>query len=307
MNRATDKRVHLQTGFPSLMTMLAYVSILCNGNIHIMSSSSSTLTWFEEWYVFFEVQYGRSNPRWADLADKYNLSEVTLRKVYDKKCNLALATRQLWPAYVSLLEDETYRKENKWDAYLGKRIVMYDNTNIKMTQPSFAEAQHATYSLYYSGNVGKGAVYVQPCGWIGCNEIWSGGVSDTHYLQYSEVFPMLNNYLRTSPLETDVSRGTKFTIILDRGYRVTLEAMQMGGHFVLQPIFSPVDRQFTTIETDVSSMVASDRSGNERALRYQKISHKVKHGLQTNQSAVRLCDTWLTWGFQVNFMYRPVH
>jgi hypothetical protein len=304
MKRATDKRVHLQTGFPSLIAMLGYISILCGGDINEIKLSSSTLPWFEEWYVFFEFLHGRSSPRWADMADKYNLSEVTLRKVFNKKIKLALTARQQWPSYVSMLEDELFRKENRWEAYNGRRVVMYDNTNIKMNQPSCAEAQRATYSLYYSGNVGKGAVYVQPCGWIGCNDIWSGAVSDSYYMQHSDVFPMLNNYLRSCSNETDVTRNIPFTIILDRGYRITLDAMRMGGHFVLQPIFAnTADQQFTTEENHVSSTVATDRAGNERAVKYEKISHKIKYGLQTNQSSERLCDMWLVWGFQTNFMY----
>jgi hypothetical protein len=104
-----------------------------------------------------------------DMADKYNVSESTIRKVHDSK--MKHVARQQWPKYVSLQEDETYRNKSKWSAYDGKRVVMYDNTNIKINQPSCAEAQCATYLLYYSGNFGKGAVYIQPCGWIGCNEI----------------------------------------------------------------------------------------------------------------------------------------
>jgi hypothetical protein len=128
-------------------------------------------------------------------------------------------------------------------------------------------------------------------------------------MQHSEVFPTLNDFLRTSVNhEHDVSRNITFTIVLDRGYRITLDAMRRGGHFVLQPIFvNDADQQFTTEQVLHTSTVAKDRAGNERAVRYSKTSHKIKHGLQTNQSPARLCDIWLTWGFQVNFMYLPVH
>jgi hypothetical protein len=49
--------------------------------------------------------------------------------------------------YCSLKEDETYRKPNKWGAYKGVRVVMYDYTNINIRIPSDAEAQRSTYSL----------------------------------------------------------------------------------------------------------------------------------------------------------------
>jgi hypothetical protein len=164
INKINDKKVKLHTGFPSLLTLLGYVSVICGGNIDTIQSSSSTLTWFEEWYIFFQVVYGRSSPRWVDMADRYKVSEATIRKIYDKKIRMALAARQQWPKYVSMTEDDTYRKTDKWDAYIGKRVVMYDNTNVIMFQPLCADAQRATYSLYYSGNVGKGAVHIQPCG-----------------------------------------------------------------------------------------------------------------------------------------------
>jgi hypothetical protein len=95
------------------------------------------------------------------------------------------------------------------------------------------------------GNIGKGAVHIQPCGWMGCNELWSGGVSDTTYMQEGDVFPDLNKYLLNSPLETEETHNIKFTIILDRGYCVTIDALNMGGHYVLQPIFASPDEQFT--------------------------------------------------------------
>jgi hypothetical protein len=200
-------------------------------------------------------------------------------------------------------EDTTFRKNGKWEAYNGKRVVMFDNTNIDIHQPTEAESQLNTYSLYYSGNVGKGAVFIQPCGWMGTHEPWQGGVSDSEYMQRGLVFDTLNEYLRTSPHE---DKNIPFTIVLDKGYRVVLDAWNAGGHFVLQPIFAQSDRHFTTDETLLSSTVATDRAGNERAVRYMKISDYVSKGLLSSESVHRLCDTWLAWGFQVNFMYKSV-
>jgi hypothetical protein len=51
-----------------------------------------------------------------------------------------------------------------------------------------AEAQRNTYSLYYGGNVGKGGVYIQPCGWMGTHDLWMGSVSDTEYMLKSKAF-----------------------------------------------------------------------------------------------------------------------
>jgi hypothetical protein len=45
-------------------------------------------------------------------------------------------------------------------------------------------------------------------------------------MQISKVFDVLNWYLRTSDLEDDVSRNLEFTIILDRGYCITADALK---------------------------------------------------------------------------------
>ena len=102
-------------------------------------------------------------------------------------------------------------------------------------------------------------------------------------------------------------KHVKFTIILDKGYRTVSNAWQEGGHFTLQPTFAVSDTRFTSSQTLLTSTVAADRAGNERAVRYSKASEYIKKGLLSNESCERICNVWLAWGFQVNFMYRPVH
>jgi hypothetical protein len=75
---------------------------------------------------------------------------------------------------------------------------------------------------------------------------------------------------------------------------------------VLQPTFSQGDRHFTTCEVLGSASVAADRSGNERSVRRSKMSSYVKRGTTQHKDIVRLCDVWLAWSWQTNFMYAPV-
>ena len=56
----------------------------------------------------------------------------------------------------------------------------------------------------------------------------------------------------------------------------------------------------------VSASVASDRSGNERAVNVCKKSGYIKRGLAPHGEPRRLNDSWLAWSFQANFMYAPV-
>jgi hypothetical protein len=95
--------------------------------------------------------------------------------------------------------------------------------------------------------------------------------------------------------------------VLDKGYRVVEAAWRAGKQFVLQPTFAKVDQKFTTYETIRSAAIASDRGGNERAVRLAKMSAYLLNGMKQKQSVETLCDVWLVWGFVCNFIYKPVY
>jgi hypothetical protein len=99
---------------------------------------------------------------------------------------------------------------------------------------------------------------------------------------------------------------TTWTIILDKGYRVTETAWNEGRQLVLQPSFSRSDKRFSAHDVLRTGAVATDRSANERAVKLAKASDYVKRGLQPNENPRRLADVWLAWGFLCNFQYRPV-
>ena len=65
--------------------------------------------------------------------------------------------------------------------------------------------------------------------------------------------------------------------------------------------------RFTGKQTIHSGAVARDRSGNERGVRAMKRSGLFSRGFKESMSAKRFSDALLTWGLQVNFMYKPVH
>ena len=84
-NDVTDNAIQLTTGFPSLTTMLGFMMIVSNGDIEKLTETTTTLTWFEEWLLYFEVIYGKSLPRWADVRIKYDLSNYSCRMSFDDK------------------------------------------------------------------------------------------------------------------------------------------------------------------------------------------------------------------------------
>lgn len=53
-----DDEVKRRTGFLSRDIMLIYIFIVCNGDVNVILSRSTSLTWFEEWFAHLEYKWG---------------------------------------------------------------------------------------------------------------------------------------------------------------------------------------------------------------------------------------------------------
>lgn len=305
IDRISDREIKECTGFPSLATMVAYIVVLNNGNMETLIETTTEMTWFEEWMLFFERVWGKSCTRWADCRRKYHISDRCCCRVYDVKRKISMQIRRSWPRFATQREDVTLRRK-QWSETYGenRRLIMWDNTNVRMPKPSQAEAQRLTFSSYYGANVGKGSVFIQPCGWMGTGEIWTGGVSDSDYMIRSNILKYQEHYL---PIFDSRDESIPWTNICDKGYRISTYAFTCGGQKVWQPAFARSDKKFTSEQTLRSASIAADRSGNERAVKYAKMCGYISAGLKENGSSARLCESWLILGFQVNFMFKPVH
>jgi hypothetical protein len=140
---------------------------------------------------------------------------------------------------------------------------------------------------------------------VGGWELWAGSISDTDYQTRAGVFEVQEEFAE----EIDPQRRKfcrTFLNIMDKGYRCSLAAWRTGRQLMMQPAFARSDRRFTSGEVLRSGAVAAHRSGNEWAVNVMKRSGLLKRGLQKRQSTAVIADAWLAWGFQVNFMYKPV-
>ena len=297
-----QKDIKRRTGFDDVETLMSYLIIICNADIDILTETATHLSWFEEWFLYLEVVWGRTLVRWEDVAKEYGLTNNQERKVFDKKLGCVLECRESWPTFASHSEDKEMRK-NRWnDVVKSERMIFWDTTNIPMTyQPSTALNQRITYNQYYGANVAKGGVFIQPCGWLGSESLWTGAISDTKYHEVNGILSKQNEFAKQDLVDGEI---LPFTSILDRGYRVNLQAWREGKQVVRQPTFNNKG-SFSAYDTLVSAMIASLRSGNERAVHMAKIAGYVKKGLSAKGCPARLDDVWLAWSFQVNFMYAP--
>ena len=179
---------------------------------------------------------------------------------------------------------------------------MWDNTNVNLLgKPSEAELQRLTYSLYYGCNVAKGGIFHQLCGWLGGWDLWLGAVCDSDYLEKSGLLQFQECFQKADP-----TSNLSFTNILDKGYWCILAAWRAGRQLLLQPFFAKSDRKFLSWEVLLSGAVAHDRSGNERAVNRMKASGMIARGIHQKQDLARTADLWIVWGFQCNFMFKPV-
>ena len=96
-----------------------------------------------------------------------------------------------------------------------------------------------------------------------------------------------------------------FCNTLDKGCRVTHHILR-NFQTVIQPRFSKGNQNFKGIEGLCISEVASDRSGNERAVKCVKLSGYLADGAHKHQYFIRVNNVWKAFAFQINFMHRPV-
>ncbi len=181
--------VSARTGFSDVALLLSFILLVCNGDIEFMTRRVSELTWYEEWFMYFEFVWTRSITNIKTAMAAFGIKDHKIAKrVINSKLRLVLHARKQWPKYVSLMEDAQLCGK-KWDAkYNGKILIFWDTTGIKLYQPQNALLQRLTYSAYYAGNVAKGGVFLQLCGWLGTHELYPGAMSDSGYLNETGIF-----------------------------------------------------------------------------------------------------------------------
>ncbi|KAL9182228.1 hypothetical protein ACHAXT_012880 [Thalassiosira profunda] len=301
--RIDEDEVKRRTGFDSLNTLLAYIILINNGDVDRIRRRHSPLTWFEEYFLFFEWKMNETTRRQKDVCANWGLDS---HQVITLKDSMLAAEREAvlsWPTFASYEEDRALRDREKWSRYDEHRTIMWDMTNVTAVQFGDASLQRSTYNEYYGENCFKGGVGLQFCGWQVNWNLWTGFADDSRYHDESGYSDEQKSFQETDLVNGEVK---PFLNVLDRGYRVTYAAHQTGGQMVLQPPGSKSERRFKGRETVFAACVAHDRSGNERGVNVSKRAGLFKRGFKQGMNAERFNAAWRTWGFQANFMYKPV-
>ena len=84
-----------------------------------------------------------------------------------------------WPMFASFQEDKLlYNEQWSEKGYDEHLVVIWDMTNHKADDFSYANNQHSRFNTYYRENCFKQTIFVQLCEWLGSYRNWTGFVSN---------------------------------------------------------------------------------------------------------------------------------
>ena len=138
-------------------------------------------------------------------------------------------------------------------------------------------------------------------------EYFTGSIGDSDYVRESHILEQQECFVRE-----DIAVGTEVVSVanvFDKGYRVVLDCLNNGKQRFWQPVFTRSDERCGSFPTILTAVVAFVRSGNERSVKHVKHSKLIVVGAKGKPTfdLDMLSDLWLAWGYQINFMYEPVH
>ena len=226
----SDDEVKRRTGFPDEAALLAYIFVVCNGDINTIKMRSSSLTWYEEWFLHCEYQWGRALTRVSDVKAVYGAKrDNTVLDIASKKYDIKLSALLSWPIHASYNEDVKTRSAKWGQKYREQRPIMWDMTNISAYSFSDADFQRLTFSDYYGENCFKGIVSVQLNGWMRAGALWPGRVSDLDYNRREGYLQRQQEFQESDLVEIDGKVDVlPFLNVYDKGYRARTVAWKTG-------------------------------------------------------------------------------
>jgi hypothetical protein len=71
-----------------VFSLLSFVVVMRNGDLARMMEKDSFLTWFEEWFLYFQWEWRRESTTFPLLKDFFKTSTRTIRRVLRQKLNI---------------------------------------------------------------------------------------------------------------------------------------------------------------------------------------------------------------------------
>jgi hypothetical protein len=95
--------VAARTGFVDAGLLLSFTLLVCNGDIDMMTKRVSELTWYEEWFLYYEYIWGRSITNRATSMAAFGIKNPKIvRQVIMSKLRMVLHAQKMWPKYLNM-------------------------------------------------------------------------------------------------------------------------------------------------------------------------------------------------------------
>ena len=97
----STNEVKRRTGFKDATHIIAYIITVCNGDVSRIRQRNSPLTWFEEWFLYFQWKWHQTNRRQIDIEHAWGIKNHQIYDVKDCKAALEMVALFSWPRYAS--------------------------------------------------------------------------------------------------------------------------------------------------------------------------------------------------------------
>ncbi|XP_049520628.1 uncharacterized protein LOC125944308 [Dermacentor silvarum] len=172
----TEPKVAYYTGMASFTMLLAVFKLL---EPFIAHGVNNSLTKFQEFFLFLmKIKLNLQN---ADLAFRFNVSESTVSRIFDKWLHVAycrLKSQISWPERSAL---QRTMPQAFYDTFGSDVAVIIDCFEVKIERPSSYLPRSETWSTYKGSNTAKYLIGIAPQGVVTfISEGWGGRISDKH-------------------------------------------------------------------------------------------------------------------------------
>ncbi len=98
-----NNEIQQQSGFHTEECMLLYIFVACDGDPDIISARSSSLSWYQEWFLHSEIKWGKTI---TNVWDVWGIG-----KIVSAKDDIASVTHRNWQMFACYMKKiKSYKK-----------------------------------------------------------------------------------------------------------------------------------------------------------------------------------------------------